>query len=67
MLSLSLPSLNQSNYGKAKIGWIYDSSSIGAFIRNLSSENWDNIFNSEIENDVNIIFNNFLNTYLTCK
>jgi hypothetical protein len=64
MLSLSLPSLNHSNDGKAKVGRIYDSSSIGEFIRNLSFENWENVFNSESENDVNIMFNDFLNTYL---
>jgi len=31
---------------------------------NLSYENWDNVFNSTCDNDVNAIFNNFLNTYL---
>jgi len=31
---------------------------------NLSYKNWDNVFNSTCDNDVNAIFNNFLNTYL---
>jgi len=35
--------------------------SISQFALNLSYENWDNIF---IKQNVNIIFNNFLNTYL---
>jgi len=35
--------------------------SISQFAINLSYENWDNVF---IEEDVNIDFNNLLNTYL---
>jgi hypothetical protein len=35
--------------------------SIFQFALNLSYENWDNVF---IEEDVNAVFNNFLNTYL---
>jgi hypothetical protein len=31
---------------------------------NLSYENLENVFDSECDNDVNVIFNNFLNTYL---
>ena len=31
---------------------------------NLSYENWENVFDSECDNDVNVIFNNFLNTHL---
>ena len=34
--------------------------SIFQFALNLSYENWDNVF---IEEDVNTVFNNFLNTY----
>jgi len=34
---------------------------ISNFILLLSYENWDNVFQ---EKDVNILFNNFLNTYL---
>jgi len=34
---------------------------ISDFIGKLSSESWDSIFNSE---DVNAMFNSFLNTYL---
>jgi hypothetical protein len=35
--------------------------SIDEFLTNLSYENWENVFNNE---DVNVSFNNFLNTYL---
>jgi phosphomevalonate kinase len=35
--------------------------SVSQFAVNLSYENWDNVF---IEEDVNTVFNNFLNTYL---
>ena len=31
---------------------------------NLSYKNWDNVFNSASDNDVNAIFNNFLNMHL---
>jgi hypothetical protein len=64
MLSFSLSSHNLSNCGKAKIGRIYGNSSIKDFTMNLSYENWENVFNSDSDNDVNSIFNNFLNTYL---
>jgi hypothetical protein len=37
-----------------------DSNSIRQFTDLLSYENWDDVFQ---ENNVNIIFNNFLNTY----
>jgi hypothetical protein len=63
MLSFSLSSHNLSNCGKAKIGRIYGNSSIKEFIMNLSYESWENVFNSDSDNDVNSIFNNFLNTY----
>jgi hypothetical protein len=38
-------------------------STISAFQLNLSYESWDNVFNGD---DVDIIFNNFLDTYLKC-
>ena len=38
----------------------YDDSSIGEFKMNLSYENWENVFNFASDNDVNVIFNNFL-------
>ena len=31
---------------------------------NLSYENWESVFNSTIDNDINVIFKNFLNMYL---
>jgi len=40
---------------------IFNKFSISKFAVNLSYENWDNIFMQE---DVNTVFNNFLNTYL---
>jgi hypothetical protein len=54
MLSLSIPSLNRSKVGKARIGRKYDSFLVDEFLRNLSYENWGNVFNSGSENDVNI-------------
>ena len=42
------------------IGIINDTT-ISEFQLNLSYESWDNVFNGD---DVDIIFNNFLNTYL---
>jgi hypothetical protein len=47
-----------------KIGRFYDDSSIREFKLDLSYENWENVFDSDCDNDVNVIFNNFLNTYL---
>ena len=46
------------------VGSMIDDSSISEFKMNLSYENWENVFNSTSENDVNVIFNNFLNMYL---
>ena len=43
---------------------IYDDCFVDEFILNLSYENWENVFNSQYDSDINIIFNNFLNTYL---
>ena len=31
---------------------------------NFSYENWENVFDFTSDNNVNVIFNNFLNTYL---
>jgi hypothetical protein len=47
-----------------RIGRYYDDFSIREFKLNLIYENWENVFNPECDNDVNVIFNNFLNTYL---
>jgi hypothetical protein len=63
LLSFSLSSHNLSNSGKAKIGRIYGNSSIEEFTMNLSYENWENVFSSDSDSDVNNIFNNFLDTY----
>ena len=38
-----------------------DSNTINTFVLRLSYENWENVF---LEENVNVIFNNFLNTYL---
>ena len=40
---------------------IIDSNTINIFVLRLSYENWENVF---LEENVNKIFNNFLNTYL---
>jgi hypothetical protein len=47
-----------------RIGRYYVESSIRFFKLNLIDENWENVFDSECDNDINVIFNNFLNTYL---
>jgi hypothetical protein len=47
-----------------RIGRYYDDSSIREFKLNLSYENWENVFDSECDNDVNVIFKKFLNDYL---
>jgi hypothetical protein len=39
----------------------FNKHSIDGFLTNLSYENWKNVFNSD---EVNVSFNNFLNTYL---
>jgi len=48
----------------ARTGRKYSDSSISDFKMNLSYKNWDSVFNSTCDNDVNAIFNNFLNMYL---
>jgi hypothetical protein len=64
MLTLSNPSHKPSKFGWVRIGRYYNDSSIREFKLNLSYENMENVSDSECDNDVNIIFNNFLNTYL---
>ena len=59
-----IPSQKSFKPGLAKTGRKYDDSSTSEFKMNLSYENWENVFNSTNYNDVNVIFNNFLNTYL---
>jgi hypothetical protein len=41
----------------------YDDSSRSKFQLNLNYEDWENVFDSECD-DVNVILNNFFNTYL---
>jgi len=62
MLTLYIPSHNS---GLARTGRKYDDSSISEFKMKLSCENWENVFDPTSDNNVNAIFNNFLNTYLT--
>jgi hypothetical protein len=64
MLTLHNPSYKHLKPGLVRIGRYYDDSSIMEFKLNLSYENWEHVFNPECDNDVNVIFNNFLNTYL---
>jgi hypothetical protein len=64
MLKLSNPSHKPPKPAWVRIGRYYNDSSIREYKLNLSYENWENIFYSECDNDVNIIFNNFLNKYL---
>ena len=42
----------------------YDDFSIKEFKLNLSYENWDDVFNSKCNSDIDELFENFLNTYL---
>ena len=62
MLTLHTPSDIHSKHRLVRIGKKYDDSSISEFKINLSYENWENVFDSTSDNDVNVIFNNFLNT-----
>jgi len=64
MLTLQTPSHVHSKHRLFRTGRKYDSSSISECKINLSYENWENVFDSTSDNDVNVIFNNFLNTYL---
>ena len=59
MLTLYFPSQKSFKTGLARTSRKYDDSSISEFKMNLSYGNWDNVFNSSSDNDVNIIFNNF--------
>jgi hypothetical protein len=42
----------------------YEAAAVNAFKLSLSFENWEGVFNCLNDNDVNIMFNNFLNVYL---
>ena len=64
MLTLYIPSHKSFKPGLARTGRKYDDSSISKFKMNLIYENWENVFDSTSDNDVNVIFNNFLNMYL---
>jgi hypothetical protein len=64
MLTLHNPSYKHLKPGLVRIGRYYDDSFIREFKLNLSYENWENVFNPECDNDINVIFNNFFNTYL---
>jgi len=59
MLTLDIPSHKSFKPGLARTGRKYDDCSIIEFKMNLSSENWENVFNSASDNDVNVIYNNF--------
>jgi len=59
MLTLYIPSHKSFKPGLARTSRKNDDSSIGEFKMNLSYENWENVFNSASDNDVNVIFNNF--------
>ena len=64
MLTLCIPSHKSFKPGLARTGRKYNDSSVSEFKMNLSHENWENVFNSTSDNDINVIFNNFLNMYL---
>jgi len=64
MLKLYIPSYTSFKPGLARTGRKYDDSSLSDFKMKLSYENWENVFNSTSDNDVNVIFNNFFNMYL---
>ena len=53
--------LFQTQSDRVKIVRKIDQHSIVDFLYNLSNESWDSVFNT---NDVNLMFNSFLNTYL---
>jgi len=62
MLTLHIPSHKSFKPGLARTGRKYDDSSISEFKKNLSYENWENVFDSTSDNDVNVIFNIFVVT-----
>jgi len=64
ILTLCIPSHKSFKPGLARTGRKYNDSSVSEFKMNLSYENWENVFNSTSDNDINVIFNNFLNMYL---
>jgi len=59
ILKIKLPVQIQSD--RLKIIRKVDKHTILDFIYKLSNESWDSVFNN---NDVNLMFNSFLNTYL---
>jgi hypothetical protein len=64
MLTLYNQSYNSLKSDLVRIGRYYEDPSICEFQLNLSYENWENVFDTEYDNDINQLFNNFLNTYL---
>jgi len=64
LLTLYIPSHKSFKPGLVRTGRKYIDSSISEFKMNLSYENWENVFNSASDNDVNVIFNNILNMHL---
>jgi len=64
VLTLCIPSHKYFKPGLARTGRKYNDSSISEFKMNLSYGKLGNVFDSTSDNDVNVIFNNFLNTYL---
>jgi hypothetical protein len=64
MLTLYNPSYNSLKSALVRIGRYYDNAYIREFKLNLSHENWENVFDAEHDNHINVLFNNFLNTYL---
>jgi hypothetical protein len=64
MLTLYNPSRKHLKPESVRTGRYYADSSIRECKLNLSYENLENVFDSECDNDVIVIFNNLLNTYL---
>ena len=70
MLTLYIPSHKSLKHGLTRTGRKCGDFSISEFQTNLSYENLESVLNSTSDNDVNVIFKNFLNTYLrifSCK
>ena len=64
MITLHTPLHDPSKPQLVKISRKYDNSSIRDFVSNLSYESWEDVFHTTSKIDENVIFNNFLNTYL---
>ena len=64
MLTLHTPLRDPCKPRLVKISRKCDDSSIRDFTSNLSYENWEDVFNTTSKIDINVMFNNFLNTYL---